>query len=48
MEVTATHLVPVEPGLRLVAVKRAVLVSSSFRFTVPVAQLLVGFSVVAL
>ena len=39
--------VPVEPGLRLVAVNAAVLLSSSVRATVPVAQLLVGLTVVA-
>src|SRR3954454_9611155 len=42
------HFVPVEPGLRLVAEKSAVLLSSSPSATVPAAQLLVGLSAVAL
>src|ERR1700712_3822909 len=41
------HLVPVAPGLRLVAVNIAVLLSSSERATVPADQLLVGLAVVA-
>ena len=47
LEVTAMHLLPVEPGLRLVAVNIAVLLSSSVRATVPADQLLVGLTVVA-
>ena len=46
-DVTAMHLVPVDPGLRLLAVNAAVLVSSSASATVPLAQLLVGLTVVA-
>ena len=41
------HLVPVAPGLRLVAVNIAVLLSSSESATVPAVQLLVGLAVVA-
>ena len=47
VEVTAMHLVPVAPGLRLVAVNIAVLLSSSDSATVPADQLLVGLAVVA-
>ena len=41
------HLVPVAPGLRLLAVNSAVLLSSSESATVPAVQLLVGLTVVA-
>ena len=41
------HLVPVEPGLRLLALNIAALLSSSARATEPAAQLLVGLAVVA-
>src|SRR3954454_14808961 len=41
------HLVPVDPGLRLLAVNNAELESSSESATVPLAQLLVGLVVVA-
>src|ERR1700710_2452982 len=41
------HLVPVAPGLRLLAANIAVLLSSSERATVPADQLLVGLAVVA-
>ncbi len=45
VDVTATHFDPVDPGFRFDAVNNAVFASSSDRFTVPVAQLLVGFDV---
>ena len=41
------HLVPLAPGLRLVALNIAVLLSSSESATVPEVQLLVGLAVVA-
>jgi hypothetical protein len=47
LEVTTMHLVPVEPGFRPVAVKSAVLESSSASATVPTAQLLAGLVVLA-
>src|SRR3954466_12931542 len=40
------HLLPVEPGLRLLTLNIAVLESSSAKATVPAAQLLVGLEVV--
>src|ERR1700712_780485 len=47
VEVTLMHLVPVAPGLRLLAVNSAVSLSSSLSATVPAVQLLVGLTVVA-
>ena len=43
---TTMHFVPVEPGFRFAAVNAAVLSSSSANATVPLAQLLVGLTVV--
>src|SRR5579875_1471491 len=40
------HFVPVDPGLRFVALNRAEFESSSDRLTVPADQLFVGFEVV--
>jgi hypothetical protein len=47
-DVTAMHLVPVDPGLRPVAVNMAVFESSSLSATVPADQLLVGLAVAEL
>ncbi|WP_220483936.1 hypothetical protein [Microlunatus kandeliicorticis] len=47
VEVTVMHWLPVAPGLRLEAVNRAVLASSSDSATVPEVQFEVGLTVVA-
>jgi hypothetical protein len=48
LDVTVMHRLSVDPGLRFVAVNRAVLAVASFdRATVPAVQLLVGVDVVA-